>query len=61
MSKASTATITDDWLPLPDTILGGVQWRNGDVIEFEVLDSTHVLLTRRETVALPIKKEKKTR
>lgn len=41
------STITDDWLPLPERLLGGLQWRDGDKIEIEVIGDA-LVLTRIE-------------
>lgn len=38
-----TARITDDWLPIPDSVLGGLQWREGDTIELEIVGDCVVL------------------
>lgn len=37
MSDTYRVRISTDWLPLPDAILGGLQWREGDEIELEVV------------------------
>lgn len=46
-----TVKITDDWIPLPDAILGGRQWRDGDTLELELVGD--VLLVRNLTVRPP--------
>lgn len=34
------ARITSDWLPLPEPVLNQLQWKEGDVIEVEVVEGT---------------------
>ena len=41
--------ITDEWLPFPSAILGGRQWRDGDLLELEMVED--VMLVRNLTVA----------
>lgn len=52
-----TVKITDDWLPLPTTLLRQLDWQEGDLIELEIVDQT-IIATRIET-ATPLKEKKK--
>ena len=45
--------LTDDWLPLPSAALTALDWREGDVIELEVIDGV-VVATRVNPAVDPV-------
>jgi antitoxin component of MazEF toxin-antitoxin module len=44
-----TARITDEWLPLPETLLNQLQWKEGDVIAVEVVGDT-LICTKTDAI-----------
>lgn len=48
-----SAKITDHWLPLPESLLTDLQWKEGDRISIEVIDQT-LILTKLDKTNTPV-------
>lgn len=48
------ARVTDDWIPLPDDAVSQLGWKEGDVVECEIVDGA--LIIRKAEAAPQVSK-----